>query len=203
MPPKKSHVGERYGYLEVIGEAPPQKDGVSGHPSTCWLVLCHSCGQKKVMRWQNIKKARSCGCINVNSAKEERACERCGAHFIGTKFTRYCPDCQEWFKEQQGKKGNSVMRFHTKCELCGKPFEAGSKNAKFCPDCKLAARRQRKRLYYQRVKSGTNRKLGGETICADCGKPFILKSGFQKYCPECEKIHRILTWKDFKGKYGK
>lgn len=201
MPPKKNHIGERYGYLEVIGEAPPQKDGVSQHPSTCWLVLCHHCGEKKVMRWQNIKKSTSCGCINVNTIKKDKICEMCGATFQGNRTTIYCPACRKKIIAQQGGKGNSPTSISIKCEMCGKPFIAGTVTAKYCQDCRKIARRKNNLMSYYRKKDGTARKIGKEYNCASCGKPFTLKSGFQKYCPECEERFLVRSWEDFREKY--
>lgn len=201
MPPKKNHIGERYGYLEVIAEAPPKISGVAKKSYTCWWVLCHNCGSKKIMQWQHIAKAKSCGCINANTIEEDKTCEMCGATFQGSRTTVYCPECRKKRIAEGFGEGKSPVQISVKCEMCGKIFTAGTVTAKHCPDCRKVARQKANLAGYYRKKDGKARKIGEEYSCASCGKPFILKSGFQKYCPECEERRSVRSWDDFREKY--
>lgn len=202
MPPKKNHIGEKHGTLEVIAEAPSRKSK-SGNLLTCWKVRCSHCGCEKIMLWGSIRNAKSCGCIKVTDVPKECTCKRCGKPFTGNMFTVYCQECKEVIKELHGVKGNSCFSFETVCIDCGAHFVAGSKKALRCPECRKKAKRESNRLCAQRRKNGTARRLGGVYSCADCGKPFILKNGFQKYCPDCEPKHAIQSWKEYKEKYAK
>lgn len=126
MPPKKNHIGEKHGTLEVIAEAPSRKSK-SGNLLTCWKVRCSHCGCEKIMLWGSIRNAKSCGCIKVTDVPKECTCKRCGKSFTGNMFTVYCPECKEVIKELHGIKGNSCFSFEAVCIDCGAHFVAGSK----------------------------------------------------------------------------
>ena len=108
MPPKKNHIGEKHGTLEVIAEAPSRKSK-SGNLLTCWKVRCSHCGCEKIMLWGSIRNAKSCGCIKVTDVPKECTCKRCGKSFTGNIFTVYCPECKEVIKELHGVKGIRVF----------------------------------------------------------------------------------------------
>lgn len=197
---KAAKIGDMYGQLEIIDEAPPKISG--GIKNTCWKVRCHLCGQEKVMMWQHIRRGGACGCMGAAKRKYTHTCEKCGAEFLGGATARYCPACQKEMDDLKGQKGgNDRVKIPVVCCDCGAVFYARTKVAKRCPACRPAAHRKSNAESEKRKRAGTSRKIGSEVICADCGKTFILKTGTQKYCPECVKNHPGQGWASIKKYY--
>lgn len=199
---KAAKIGDRFGDIEIIGEAPPKISG--GQPRTCWKILCHRCGKVKVTTWDSIQKSSTCGCASAANRKYSHICDRCGTDFLGGITARYCPSCKAEIDDLKGKKGgNARVKIPITCCDCGAVFYAGTKVAKRCPACRPAAHRKSNAESAQRAKNGDARKIGSEAVCPDCGNPFVLKNGFQKYCDGCAKNHPNYGWKSIKKYYGK
>ena len=69
------------------------------------------------------------------------------------------------------------------CRQCGARFPGGPR-AWYCPDCRLARRREADRRYREKGRKA-DRPLGSTDICERCGKPYVVKSARQRYCPAC------------------
>lgn len=102
-----------------------------------------------------------------------------------------------------------------RCVICGKPYE-GSKQSRYCADCKAEIKRAYNRAvypkyqrYYQeryKAKMGeahvdTVRKVGDTDTCTVCGKPYTVQSGVQKYCPSCRPIENARLTRERNAMY--
>lgn len=74
------------------------------------------------------------------------------------------------------------METWTVCARCGKAIEHGHGNRKYCPECVVPARQERRRKRENR---------SAQFTCPECGRTLERIHGLQKYCPECSKaVHR-------------
>ena len=110
-----------------------------------------------------------------------RICADCGALFEGSDADSVvCPECADRIRRE------SVLRDRV-CVTCGRVFP-GYPKAKYCPECRIEARRKADRECRQRKAAGTVRPIGSVDRCANCGKEYVVNSGLQRYCPECAEV---------------
>lgn len=62
-------MGERFGRLVVIDEAPRERQGTGG-PRRMWVCRC-DCGEVKVVNGHNLLRGltRSCGCLRIDAGR--------------------------------------------------------------------------------------------------------------------------------------
>ncbi len=66
------------------------------------------------------------------------------------------------------------------CERCGQSFSSVAHHARYCFDC-------RKIIQNERVRRGTQYRIGDLKTCPTCGKEFAITSPSQVYCSaECK-----------------
>lgn len=66
----------------------------------------------------------------------------------------------------------------TVCARCGKTIGHGHGNRKYCPECVVPARRERRRK---------RENQSAQFTCPECGRTVERIHGQRKYCPECSR----------------
>lgn len=103
-----------------------------------------------------------------------KICKNCGEPISSKRGVYLCQKCAHEIKSKSAKKEHI-------CVDCGTSFIGGIRALR-CPQCKIANRRERDKLYKQR---GAKRHIGDTDTCEICGKEYIVNSGMQRYCLEC------------------
>lgn len=107
----------------------------------------------------------------------QHICKQCGKIYLTDKEDSWlCPECADASKR-------NVFRQKI-CAVCGVAF-IGYPRSKYCPQCRVEARRKTERDF---KKHGPSRPLGSIDLCANCGKEYTVTSGLQRYCPDCAKV---------------
>lgn len=140
MPKKINLIGQVFGRLTVIGEAPPR------NKKTYWLCQC-SCGNQKEIRADSLKDGSisSCGC----KTKE-------GIDLTGQKFGKLT--AIEWTGEYKGS--NKVWKFQ--CE-CGNEINIDTSKIRIKRDLSCGCN-------YSPIKDITGNKYNHLTVIKDSGK---------------------------------
>lgn len=85
------------------------------------------------------------------------------------------------------------------CEECGTEFEAGKRNARYCPKCGSDRRIEQNFQAAQRHQKDESRRIGSEEVC-ECGKTYTVTSGRNRKCPKCRAKDRAQYVRDFQRK---
>lgn len=133
MPPRINLIGQKFGRLTVIEQAPSRKG------KTYWKCLC-DCGKYKEVQTRHLRngKIRSCGCLfddanpfnhtNPKNLNMLRTCPICEKNFISNNAARiYCYDCVPKGLSSKERiklvlrllKHKLILYKGGKCERCG------------------------------------------------------------------------------------
>lgn len=161
--------------------------GVKFTPHTKAQFMCPECA--KAARAEALLRARTLKCV------------RCGIEFEARAGAQYCRDCAREVQREHNtryKREGAARKLGSVdyCQRCGKEYTVVGGAQKYCPDCKEAARKSRKRehtqdQYYnhgrkEKLREIKNRIKKDSTVCPVCGKIFSPVWNQKIYCsPEC------------------
>lgn len=199
---KDNLLNQKFGSWIVVAPA----ENLNGR--TRWLCRCENCGEEKIMYLSNLKRVSVHSCTHeMNKRCMDLTGQKFGMLTVienvyvqenGTRLWRCECDCGNTIRVST----NELITGDTKscgclkqpprklqrvCKNCGKTF-TGAPRSMYCPKCSEERKKAQKRVYNERAKYGTTRKIGQEYPCEICGELYILVSGSQRFCKKCAEI---------------
>ena len=159
---------------------------------------CRNKHSKEHNKNNNIKKEAK---ITPKKEKKQKnrtkTCLFCGTEFEADHLSKqYCSEtCKKSAKRQKNIERGITTEYVKTCEYCGNEFKTTHPSTKYCDNCKIEARKSKKREWqktnrdemrkYRTGKRKAEKPVYEDKLCPVCGTVFTPKYYNQVYC--CEK----------------